>query len=271
MQSHEEKLSFLREDLAKMGKVLIAFSGGVDSTFLLYVAHEVLGENALPVTIKSSLFPAREFGWTVDFCRKLGLSQQVIISNELDNPEFYKNSPERCYICKKAILGEIFSLARNLGIEYVADGTNLDDLDDYRPGMRALKEMGIHSPLLKAGLTKENIRFLSKEASLPTWNLPSFACLSSRIPYGQKITREKLQMIEKAEQYLMDLGFEQVRVRHHGDIARVEVTPEERVKFFDPGFMDQVYDFFKSIGFLYAVLDLRGYRSGSMNEKILSK
>lgn len=271
MQAHEEKLSLLRDDLAKMEKVLIAFSGGVDSTFLLYVAHEVLGKNALPVTIKSSLFPDREFRWTEDFCRKLGLGQQVIISKELNNPEFNKNSPDRCYICKKSIFGEIFNLARDLGIKHVADGTNFDDIDDYRPGMRALKEMGIYSPLLKAGLTKENIRFLSKEANLPTWNWPSFACLSSRIPYGEKITREKLQMIEKAEQYLMDLGFKQVRVRHHGDIARIEVIPEERAKFCTPGFMDEVYGFFKSIGFLYAVLDLRGYRSGSMNEKLLSK
>lgn len=271
MNCCQKKLSLLQEDLKQMGKVLIAFSGGVDSTFMLYWAHQVLGENAVPVTIKSSLFPKREFQWTKDFCIGLGLDQLVIDLDELENPDFYNNPPDRCYICKKIIFGQILHLAGTLGLEHVADGTNLDDLDDYRPGMKALKEMSIQSPLLKAGLTKDDIRFLSKEAGLPTWNLPSFACLSSRIPYGEKITREKLQMIEKAEEYLINLGFKQVRVRHHGDIARIEVTPGERVKFIAPELMDQVYEFFKNVGFLYPVLDLRGYRSGSINEKILGK
>lgn len=264
-----EKLNVLKQDLLKMEKVIIAFSGGVDSTFLVQVAYEVLGDNAIPVTINSPTYPEREFHTALSFSKRLGLDQHVIDYSELDNPEFCQNTPERCYICKNELFGRIKVLAQKLGVEHIVDGSNLDDTDDYRPGMQALKELGIKSPLLEAGLTKEDIRLLSKEYALPTWDKPSFACLSSRIPYGQEITKDKLIMIDTAEQYLLKLGFKQVRVRHHGEIARIEVAPAERQRFTDVSFMDKVADELKNVGFTYVVLDLKGYRSGSMNETLV--
>ena len=263
-----DKLHVLKQELTKMKKVIIAFSGGVDSTFLLCVASEILGDNAIPVTIDSPIYPQREYIQTVEFCKELGLKQHVINCSELDSPEFCQNSPERCYICKKELFRRIGELAQELNVKHIVDGSNLDDIDDYRPGIKALNELGIKSPLLDAGLTKEDIRILSKEYGLRTWNKPSFACLSSRIPYGQEITKEKLKMIDTAEQYLLNLGFKQLRVRHHGEIARIEVWPEERYRFYDVGFMDEVADKLNGLGFTYVVLDLKGYRSGSMNETL---
>ncbi len=265
-----QKLEVLKQDLLKMEKVMIAFSGGVDSTFLLHVAYEVLGDKAIPVTINSPTYPQREFKIATGFSERLGSTQHVINLSELDNPEFCQNPPERCYICKNELFSRIKDLAEKLGVKHIVDGSNLDDTKDYRPGMQALKELGIKSPLIDACLTKEEIRMLSKEYELPTWDKPSFACLSSRIPYGQEITKEKLIMIDGAEQYLLNLGFQQVRVRHHGEIARIEVSPEERYRFTDVSLMDKVADELKNLGFIYVVLDLQGYRSGSMNE-ILTK
>ena len=265
---NRDKLDALKQDLSKMEKVIIAFSGGVDSTFLLRVASEILGDKAIPVTIDSPTYPQREFVQTVEFCKELGLKQHVIKCSELDSPEFCENPPERCYICKKELFGRIRALAQELNVKHIVDGSNLDDTNDYRPGIKALNELGIKSPLMDAGLTKEDIRQLSKEYGLRTWDKPSFACLSSRIPYGQEITEEKLKMIDTAEQYLLDLGFKQVRVRHHGEMARIEVSPDERSRFGDVGFMDEVADKLKGLGFTYVVLDLKGYRSGSMNETL---
>ncbi|KUO65902.1 MAG: adenine nucleotide alpha hydrolase [Gracilibacter sp. BRH_c7a] len=263
-----KKLDVLKHNLSRMEKVIIAFSGGVDSTFLLHVAYNVLGDNAIPVTVNSTIYPVRELNISVDFCRRIRLPQHIINFSELDNPKFCQNPPERCYICKKELFGRIKSLATQLDVQHIVDGSNLDDIDDYRPGMQALNELGIKSPLIDASLTKEDIRELSQEFGLPTWDKPSFACLVSRIPYGQEITKEKLSMIDKAEQYLLNLGFKQVRVRHHGEIARIEVAPEERCRFTDVAFMDKVADELKLLGFTYVVLDLRGYRSGSMNETL---
>lgn len=264
----EEKLELLKENMKRMGRLAVAFSGGVDSTFLLKVAHDVLGASVLAVTARSVTFPDREFREAADFVRELGIKHHVLVFDELEVPGFSDNPPDRCYLCKKELFSKIKAFAREQGIDHIADGSNLDDLDDYRPGMKALKELGVISPLKEAGLRKEEIRILSKEMGLPTWNKPGFACLSSRFPYGEKITEEKLDMVNQGEEFLISLGFDLVRVRCHGKIARIEVAVEARSKFFDTALMDRIYLRFKEIGFTYVCLDLKGYRTGSMNETI---
>jgi pyridinium-3,5-biscarboxylic acid mononucleotide sulfurtransferase len=263
-----DKLNSLKKHIETLGSMVVAYSGGVDSTFLLKVAHDVLHEQVIAVTATSSTYPERECREAVDFAKKAGIPQMFVHSEELDIEGFSDNSVNRCYLCKTELFSKIKAIADQKGMKYVAEGSNLDDLGDYRPGMRAIKELGIVSPLKEAGLTKDDIRRLSKDMGLPTWDKPAFACLSSRIPYGHRITREKLQMVDKAEQYLMDLGFRQVRVRHHGDIARIEISPSDRSRFMDAHLMDKVYEKFKELGFAYTALDLKGYRTGSMNEVI---
>lgn len=251
-----------------MGSAVIGFSGGVDSTFLLKVAKDVLGDRVLAVTASSSIFPKREMNEAIEFAKRIEVKHKVIESEELNIEGFSKNTKNRCYYCKFELFSKMMDIAKNEGFQYVADGSNADDTGDFRPGMTAACKLGVRSPLLEANLTKNDIRLLSKEMGLPTWDKPSFACLSSRVPYGQEITSQKLRMIDEAEQYLLDLGFRQVRVRHHGDIARIEVDPDERSKFFNIDIMDDVADKLKSIGFNYVTLDLKGYRTGSMNEVI---
>ena len=264
--TQQEKLIHLKKQLKEMGRVVIAFSGGVDSTFLLKVAWDVLGENAMAVTATSSTYPERELNEAIQFARKLGCPHEIISSEELEIDGFAQNPTNRCYYCKHELFSKLLQVAGRIGTAYVLDGSNLDDLGDFRPGMHAAKELGVISPLKEASLTKEDIRQLSRQMELPTWNKPAFACLCSRFPYGEEITAEKLNMIEKAEQLLLDLGFRQLRVRIHDKIARIEVAPEERVRFFDEATMDRVSTDFSKLGFQYVTLDLKGYRTGSMNE-----
>lgn len=264
----ENKLDNLKKHLKHLKSVAVAYSGGVDSTFLLKVAHYVLGADVIAVTARSSTYPEREFREAADFVGKTGIRHVVITSEELDVEGFSDNPPNRCYYCKHELLSKVIEVARSNNIQHVVEGSNIDDLGDYRPGMQAVKELGVGSPLKEAGLGKEDIRVLSKRMNLPTWNKPPFACLASRIPYGQKITRDKLQAVDQAEQFLLDLGFGQVRVRHHGSIARIEVSAAERDKFFDTDLLDRIYEKLKQLGFIYTTLDLQGYRTGSMNEVI---
>ncbi len=262
----QEKLNQLQNDLTAMGSLAVAFSGGVDSTFLLRVAHDVLGDRVLAITAQSSTFPGRELKEAIAFAKDLGVRHRVIVSEELDIEGFSLNPSNRCYYCKRELFGKIAAIAREEGIAHIADGSNADDTGDYRPGMQAMREQGAVSPLLAAGLTKQEIRHLSREMGLPTWDKPAFACLSSRIPYGEPITAEKLTMIDQAETALLRRGFRQVRVRHHGNLARVEVGAAEMPRFFEPGLLAEIDQEFRAIGYAYVTLDMRGYRTGSMNE-----
>lgn len=260
-----EKIDLLKQNIKSMHQLTVAFSGGVDSTFLLKVAHDVLKDSVLAVTARSATFPEREFQEAVEYVKNLGVTHRVLLFDEFNVAGFSDNPPNRCYLCKKELFSQIKRLSEEQGIDYVADGSNQDDLQDYRPGMKAVKELGIISPLHEAEMTKEDIRFLSREMGIPTWDKPSFACLATRFPFGERITREKLHMVDKGEEYLIGLGFKQIRVRCHGKLARIEVTTEARSKFFDTDLMDQIDSEFKKIGFIFVSLDLQGYRTGSMN------
>jgi uncharacterized protein len=261
-----EKLDLLKQNLSSIDSLIVAFSGGVDSTFLLKVAHDILGSNAVAVTAKSSMYPPRELKQAVDFAKSNNIVHVVLESEELEIDGFSSNPTNRCYLCKNELYTKVHERASEMNIKTIVEGSNTDDLGDYRPGFTAVKEHKILSPLLEAKMSKEDIRVLSKDMNLPTWDKPAFACLASRFPYGQNISVEKLNMIDKAEQYLFDLGFKQVRVRHHGEIARIEVSPNERAKFYLEEVMDNVHNELTQLGFKYVCLDLKGYRTGSMNE-----
>jgi len=269
--TEEAKLLRLRERLRSIGSAAVAFSSGVDSTFLLRVAHEELGDRVLAVTVRSHAFPKRELDEAESFCRAEGVRHEILDSDELSIPEFVENPPDRCYHCKKTIFGEIAALARAYGLNAVLEGSNLDDDGDYRPGRRAIKELGVLSPLHDAGLTKAEIRTLSRKMGLPTAEKPSFACLASRFPYGERITAAALERVERAEQWLLDAGFglTQLRVRSHGDMARIEVPPGDIPRL--AARAGEIAATLKSFGFAYVTLDLNGYRTGSMNEVLFEK
>ena len=267
----ETKLERLKSKLFKMERVVVAFSGGVDSSFLLKVAHEVLGENVLAVTAKSSTYPEREFNEAVKFAADYGIPHRVIVSEELEVEGFSENPLNRCYLCKQELFNKIKKIATDEGYKFIAEGSNKDDLGDYRPGLQAVSELGIASPLRDSELSKNDIRLLSKEFGLKTWDKPSFACLSSRFPYGERITAQKLQMVDKAEQFLIDLGFKQIRVRHHGNVARIEVEDVDFDRLLDKQMRNVVYTRLKEFGYVHVALDLKGYRTGSMNEEFFER
>ncbi len=263
-----KKYDDLKKMLKDFGSAAVAFSSGVDSTFLLYAAKEALGDKAFAITAQSCSFPKRERDEAKEFCSSLGIRQVAFESDELNIEGFSQNPPNRCYLCKRELFGKMMKIAESEGAAVVVEGSNLDDEGDYRPGLQAIKELGILSPLRSIGFTKDDIRALSRHLNLPTWDKQSFACLSTRFVYGETITKEKLGMVDKAEQLLLDLGFHQVRVRIHATMARIEVLPEEFEKLISEEIRTKITSSLKSFGFTYVSMDLTGYRTGSMNEVI---
>ena len=264
----EKKYQTLLESLRQCGTLAVAFSGGVDSTFLLKCAHDVLGDGVTAYTARSCSFPERELNEARDFCDSEHIRHVILDSEELDIPGFRDNPRNRCYLCKRELFEKITASCLENGIIWIAEGSNTDDDGDYRPGLTAIAELGILSPLREAGLCKQEIRQLSRRLGLATWDKQSFACLSSRFVYGEHITPERLKMIDKAEQLLLDLGFQQVRVRIHGQVARIEVLPEEIGKLAVPDVRNRVSTAFHELGFSFVSLDLDGYRTGSMNQTL---
>lgn len=266
MLHKEEKLNNLKEILLNLDSVLVAYSGGVDSTFLLKVCQDVLKGEVLAVIAKSPTYPLKELDSATEMARTLSVRYRIIDTNELERQHFVANSADRCYYCKNELFSRLKQIAAEDGLRNIADGSNYDDLNDHRPGTRAAAEFGVRHPLQEAKLTKEEIRLLSREMGLATWGKPSLACLASRFPYGTPITEEALITIDEAENYLHNLGVGQLRVRHYGTTARIEVDPEDMPLMCDKENRQRIVRYFKGLGYRYITLDLAGYRTGSMNE-----
>ena len=266
MDTLARKIGKLNETILGLKGVVVAYSGGVDSTYLAKRCADLLGERVLAVTAVSETYPPREVQAAIEMAKTLGLRHEVVRTTELNNPEFRSNPPGRCYHCKLELFSKLHGIAEERGLPHVVDGSNLDDLSDHRPGRQAARELGVRSPLQEASLTKAEIRILSKEEGLPTWNKPSFACLASRFPYRVNITKETLDRIERAESFITSLGIAQVRLRHHGSIARIEVEPADFSIVLEPHNRQRIASLCRELGYAYATLDLAGYRSGSMNE-----
>jgi len=267
-QTRDKKRERLNEKLSSLDSLLVAFSGGVDSTFLLFSAHQILGKKVLAVTARSMIHPDREIAEAVDFTKEYGIRHIIFDSDELSMPEFVSNTPDRCYYCKRAICLKLQEIALDQRIETIAHGANWDDQGDYRPGMRAAEEMGLVSPLAESGLTKDEIRSLSRSMGLKVWDKPSMACLASRIPYGNIITKRNLKMVGEAEKILADHQFKYFRVRHHDHIARIEVQSDEMIRFNNSDLKRDIITKLKGLGFLYVTLDLEGYVTGSLNRAL---
>ena len=261
----QEKMTKLKTYIAELGSLAVGFSGGVDSSLLLAVAHEVLGDKAIAVTAVDASVPERELKEAMTFCEERGIRQIICNVNPFTEEGYRNNSPDRCYYCKRGIFSEIKRIAAENDISYAAEGSNMDDLGDYRPGLRAVEELGVKSPLRENGLYKSDIRNISKTMGLPTWSKPAYACLASRFVYGEEITEEKLHMIDQAEQFLIENGFFEERVRMHGNLARIEVPEKDISRLAEDDMRKAICSKFKDIGFMFVTVDMCGYRLGSMN------
>lgn len=261
----QEKLTRLEEYIRGLGSLAVGFSGGVDSSLLLVVAANVLGDKAMAITGVDASIPERELKEAKEFCKEREIRHIICKVNPMKEESYRHNSPDRCYFCKHGIFTEIKKIAAENGIEYVAEGSNMDDLGDYRPGLKAVEELSVKSPLREAGLTKQDIREISKALGLPTWSKPAYACLASRFVYGEEITEEKLHMLVQAEQFLIEQGFLEERVRIHGNIARIEVPAKDIERLASEEIREAVYEKFKALGFMFVTIDMKGYKMGSMN------
>lgn len=270
MFNKAEKLHILKGILEPLDSVLVAYSGGLDSTFLLKLCRDVLGEKVLAVTAKSPTYPLRELDSAIEMAKFLSVRHRITESKELENPDFVANSPERCYYCKLELFDHLKGIAREEGLRNIVDGSNYDDLSDYRPGSRAAAQLGVRHPLQEAKLTKEDIRLISKDEGLTTWDKPSQACLASRFPYGTPVTEESILIVDEAESYLHSLGIGQLRVRHYNKTARIEVEPRDIHLLLEDKNRHRILNRLRELGYLYITVDLAGYRSGSLNEGMVT-